>query len=512
MAHPLLHTSSWSILALAASLAFIGRARAFELEKGPYLQQITRSSVYVVWETRNAAAGHVRYGLDPELAQRSPQSPADRHHELRLEGLSSGRSYYYALYEGQEARSEVYAFRTDAGPDMPFRFVLFGDNRAGDIAHQDVVDAILSEPGIAFVLNSGDMVSDGEVEEQWVRFFEIELMARLTVFAAIGNHEEHDGEVSIWERLFVNPTEASGTEHYYSFTYGNSRFVVLDGHVEVEPWYLCLLQLKPFDDCFNARQEGFVDQALGAASVDPHIEHTFVLTHVGPYSAKSSRTGSAQMRWHLPAFLEHGVDMVLSGHDHYYEHGISGNGIHYVISGGGGAPLYEVSPAFWNLFIPHQSIYAESLYHYVVVEVSADRIQVTTKSPEGEVIEQFVVGERPSCAVLEDCADEAPGACPGSWSCTPEGVCLWVCDPPPRCLSPEDCPDPPEGFCRGEWRCSGERSVPGQRPAAPCWPRGRSLVPMVASANVADHGGIGSGARRGDAEGEHHGHHRDHSS
>ncbi len=439
----------WVLLALAP-----GSASAFELAKGPWLQRPTPTSMTVLWETADQVGGHLRYGTTPELLQRSAEAPVGTHHELTLEGLEPGTPYLYALFDGAQQVGDVYAFRTAPAGAQPFRFVFFGDNRSGDAAHQQIVDAILTEPGVAFVLNTGDMVDDGEVEEQWQRFFEIEgeLMARLPVFPTIGNHEEDDGEVPIWERLFAPPTEASGSEHYYAFTWGNLRVIVLDGHVEVDPWYLCLLQLKPFDDCLNVQQQAFVEDALAEASADPAIEHLFAVVHGGPYSSKSSRTGSAQMRSLLPAFLEAGVELILSGHDHYYEHGISANGIHYIVNGAGGAPLYEADPGLLHLLFPHETITSVSRHCYTVVDVSADRVEWTTKTPEGDIIEQYVLGERPACQQVQDCEAQPGGACPGGWSCN-DGSCQWICDPPPVCLGPADCPAPPDGLCPGEWRC-----------------------------------------------------------
>lgn len=457
---------------------------ALTLDKGPYLQHLTGESVYIVWETLDSASGHIRYGTTAGLTERTPPTQAGTHHEIQLQSLAAGTQYYYALYQDDLAQSEVFSFRTDPGPDQPFRFILNGDNRSDPDAHQQVVDAMLTEPNVGFIVNSGDMVGDGEEEDQWVTFFQVErqLLARYAVLPTIGNHEEDDGDVSIWERLFINPTEASSTEHFYSYTYGNSRFLVLDGHVNVEPWYLCLLRLKTFDDCFLEEQEEFVDAALAAAQADPEIAHTFVVIHAGPYSSKDGRTGNAQMRNLLPKFLEYGVDLILSGHDHYYEHGISGNGIDYIISGGGGAPLYRANPSATNFLIPHEPLSTNSILHYVVIDVSGDSIQVTTKGVDGTVLDQFAVGERVSCTTVVDCANASPGACAGQWGCE-DDVCRWLCDPPPSCDEPSDCPTPPEGFCPGEWRCSlhrcewtctgGECSIDadcaGIEPLNDCW-------------------------------------------
>ena len=452
-----MHHRVLTLVLVAASIVVAApSAGAIELDKGPYIQSVTRTGGVVVWETRVDEGAHVRYGTTPDLPEATPPTAAARHHEVALTGLAEEATYFYALYQGDEAVSSVFSFRTAPGPAADLRFVVYGDNRSDAVAHAQVVAGVLSEEGVDFVVNTGDMVSDGEVESQWTEFFALEgeLAARLPIHPVIGNHEESDGGVPIVDRLFVVPTDASGSEHYYAFTFGNSRFLVLDGHVEVEPWYLCLLQLKPYDACFTRDQDAFIQDELDAAAADAAIEHVFVFTHMGPYSSKEGRSGSAQMRAWLDRFAERGVDVVFSGHDHYYEHGHAANGLDYVITGGGGAPLYDVNPGIVNWLLPHTPILAEAIHHYVVVDVVGDWVQVTTRLPDGSVLERFDVGVRPPCVVAEDCYAGTPGACPGEWTCSNDHFCRWVCDPPPPCVAAADCPDPPEGICPGEWACA----------------------------------------------------------
>ena len=45
----------------------------------------------------------------------------------------------------------------------------------------------------------------------------------------------------------------------------------------------------------------------------------------------------------VPLMEEHGVDLVLLGHDHLYGRSRKVNGVTYVISGGGGSSLYRTS-------------------------------------------------------------------------------------------------------------------------------------------------------------------------
>ncbi len=162
-------------------------ARAFELHKGPYLQSVSPSGVTVVFETGDDVSGHVCYGADEQL------------------GLQPATRYFYALYEGDEVRSDTSAFRTAPAESQAFRFLVYGGNRSDHEGHRRVVDAMMTEPEVDFAVNTGDMISSGEREEDRVPFFDIEreLFARTPFWPSIGNHEEDDGEVHIYERLFV---------------------------------------------------------------------------------------------------------------------------------------------------------------------------------------------------------------------------------------------------------------------------------------------------------------------
>lgn len=232
--------------------------------------------------------------------------------------------------------------------------------------------------------------------------------------------------------------------------------MVIDGFYRVEPWYLCLLQLKFYDNCITAEQQQWLQADLQWASNNADIDHVFVFMHEGPYSSKEGRTGSQQIRELLPLFADHKVKIVFSGHDHYYEHGKTGNGLHYVITGGGGAPLYKTGDNIWNVLFPHDILMSESVHNYQVVEVDGDYIKVTTHNVDaGNVLEEFEIGSKTPCNTVADCAAEEPGSCLGNWECKTYG-CSWTCDPAPEpdaCLTPADCGSDPGGACSGDWEC-----------------------------------------------------------
>jgi Calcineurin-like phosphoesterase/Purple acid Phosphatase, N-terminal domain len=363
-----------------------------KLIRGPYLQWVTTTSIYVVWDQDKASAAEVRYGLISTALTQSATSPSGAHHEVKLTGLLPGKTYHYVIYQGGKKLPQTAStLPTAVKGAAPFKFLLFGDTRSDFVTHQKQIFAMANEPDVRLFFNTGDLVASGDHQPDWNNFFKAEdtLIRRVPLFPVLGNHDEDDGKFPLYAQHMVLKGASPAPEAYYAFTYGNARFIVLDSHVNVDPWYLCVLAGKLYDACFKPAQLNWLKKELQGASAAPGIQHTFVLIHMGPYSSKQNRSGYAQLRDLLPLFKTYGVRAIFSGHDHYYERGISGNGIPYVITGGGGAGLYAVglpSPQ------PHTVIKNQSIYHYNVIAINGPQVSVTVKSLAGKVIDQYTLG------------------------------------------------------------------------------------------------------------------------
>jgi acid phosphatase type 7 len=427
-----------------------------QIKRGPYLQKLQTTSIMVVWEGGAVDGPRVHFGRSNPDEDSAGCTCAGSHCSCEIGGLDPATEYVYEVRGGGEAISSKARFRTAPNGEERFSFLVFGDNRSDHASHMLVVQSLVE--GAAFIMNTGDMVSSGEVEEDWDKFFEVEapLLANTVIYPAVGNHEEHDGKVEIYDRLFHPPSTESNSNHktYYSFDYANAHFVVIDDFVRIRDWYLCITYGRGLDGCLDPEQADWLKLDLERAARDDSIDHVFVFMHEGPYSSKPGRTGSDEMRWWMPTFAQNKVKVIFSGHDHYYEHGISGNGLHYVISGGGGAPLYDRDPGqALNALWPHQIIEGAEAHNYQVVTVDGGHIKVVTHNVDSAtVLEEFEIGEAPGCSTPEDCASEQAGACDGEWACK-DRKCLWECAPPPTCKTEADCGDPPDGACAGHYEC-----------------------------------------------------------
>jgi PKD repeat protein len=92
----------------------------------------------------------------------------------------------------------------------------------------------------------------------------------------------------------------------------------------------------------------------------------------------------------VPLLAEHGVDIVFSGHAHLYERAQVGD-VMYVISGGGGEPLYS------GPLNPYSAYYT-STYHCVLVTINGRSLTSVGVRPDGVEFDPFTLYNPPVAA------------------------------------------------------------------------------------------------------------------
>ena len=101
-------------------------------------------------------------------------------------------------------------------------------------------------------------------------------------------------------------------------------------------------------------------------------------------TAVESRQGTTkQMEEAIPLYEKYHVTAALFGHDHNYQHYLK-NGIHYVVSGGGGAPLYDVKMPPKDILVK-----AVSVENFLLVSVNGNTAKVEVRAIDGSVIDTF---------------------------------------------------------------------------------------------------------------------------
>ena len=367
------------ILVIAPFLSGVpAAAEETEIAFGPYIQNVTHRTATICWYTLEGESVFQR-ASGPEFIRNY------RRHAIRLNHLKPNTSYEYdVLANGQaEGKGTLTTFPREI---EPFRFVAFGDTRSRHDVHQRIVERIATESPL-FVINTGDLVSDGLDMNHWEVFFRInrELMRNVPYYPALGNHER-DSE------YYFDFFDLPGNERYYSFTVGDALIMMLDteGEEFMTPAYLDSKESTGFSlryvEPYMKRQKAWVEHQF-----ELHHDAGFIFVgfHKPLFSAKASRVKEANLRrafWG-GIFERHGVQVVFNGHDHHYHHAFN-NGTHYMVTGGGGAGLYEVDAP------QPQTVKTAKAEHYIRVEVEKEEAVLTVIGLDGEIIDVVTVTRR----------------------------------------------------------------------------------------------------------------------
>ncbi len=368
-----------------------GDPRRVRFTIAPYLQDVRTDGIVVAWETEKPASGVVRVDLPGRRT--AFLSPPGTHHEVRLSGLRPGTRYRYVVAVRAAAEDEPDDASKPASPPPPetrsepaefstaptsgnFTFLVYGDNRDRDVDHGQVIRAMVPEVP-DFVLQTGDMTGNAGVESLWTRYFAVAapLLRAAPMYPVLGNHELHgDPEARHFYRFFVLPggRNTQNKAVYYSFRYGNSLFVALDGN-------------SPYDSL----QGPWLERTLAIGSADATLRHIFVFVHQPPFAVGAYCGSEREQKRFVPLFQRYKVRAVFGGHEHAYQH-LERGGIRYFVSGGGGAPLYHrTQPCTEEDQRALKLFRAE--HHYLRVKISGDEALLTAISKSGEIMEQVAL-------------------------------------------------------------------------------------------------------------------------
>ncbi|WP_341942026.1 glycosyl hydrolase family 8 [Microbacterium sp. LWH10-1.2] len=253
-------------------------------------------------------------------------------HKATADGLAPGTSYVYRVGDGTpNGWGGIGSFTTDSAIAEPFHFLFGSDSQASDLGSflewQDTFEkasAKVDDP--KFLLVTGDLVDNGDLEEQWQWMLNsaADQFATVPYVPVLGGHEVEDSGTlpnNNFFNHFNEPRDAAGTGAHegsvYSFEYGDALFMQ-----------------------FNSQYGGGLDENGDTAWVDPQFSKQldwlrrtvaetdkrwkFVSLHKGVYSA-----GENVCNWEadrvafyektlVPIFQETAVDVVLEAHDHMY--------------------------------------------------------------------------------------------------------------------------------------------------------------------------------------------------
>lgn len=257
----------------------------------------------------------------------------------------------------------------------------------------------------AFVVDIGDVVFESKLDEfATVNRLILEPLSQAGArfYPVVGNHDfpvrPH------WFEFWEPPANRL----HYSFDYGNSHFVVLDTNKVVAPDnrtfapdtedYAIQKQAESFGP--GSAQYQWVRKDLATTKKT----HIFVFFHIPAFSYGGHESNLEIQRALCPLFEKHKVTAVFMGHSHGYERFVpfhvdlsSGNpvavpdeknGVVYIVTAGGGMPLYDITPDQTHAAIA-------KAFHFVRVDVHGDTASCSViEAKTGRVLDSFGLKSR----------------------------------------------------------------------------------------------------------------------
>lgn len=224
----------------------------------------------------------------------------------------------------------------------------------------------------AFIMISGDLVNDGNNQEEWNAFFSAggEVLKKLKLYPAMGNHDNTEFFKSNFD-LPDNGPEGK-KEAFYSFDYGDAHFTVMDSNAM---------------GAANPEDVQWLKNDLSESDK----RYKIVMFHHPAYVAvnvpKDVMRAQTIQETFIPIMEEAGVDLVLSGNQHVYMrtypllHGkIDEKGIMYLMGTSGGKSYTADKYDYMACTVGNEPVYS-------IITVNEKGIFVETKNISGEILD-----------------------------------------------------------------------------------------------------------------------------
>lgn len=285
------------------------------------------------------------------------------------------------MYKYINTRVNDVIFRSKpGGPPMPeapgsWHFTAYGDFGNGTRAMRDVITNIKADTP-EFIVSAGDQVYPDSTAKNWETKLDGEhqlggLASKVPFVPNMGNHDMKPEPDEYFKRF---PYIENG--RYFKASYKNVDMFSVDTNQSVAP---------------GSAQHAWLSQALADSTAAWKIVqvHHPMMSVLSKFHYKETSRLPKDLG---PLLAKHGVDLVVAGHEHWYERSKALNeaGTVQVTVGGGGGALYP-------FFYPQQAWSAtrDLDFGHVDFEVRGDEQLVGRyKTRDGRVEDTFVIANR----------------------------------------------------------------------------------------------------------------------
>jgi hypothetical protein len=249
--------------------------------------------------------------------------------------------------------------------DGSVRFAVIGDTGTGTKQQQQIADLMVryrEAYPFDFVLLLGDNLYGTETPADYRKKFsdvyQKLLDNKVKFYATLGNHDEPN------ERFYEN-FNMNGKE-YYRFTKGNVAFYSLNSNY------------------MDKKQLDWLSSELAKDTSDWKI----AFCHHPPYSSGGKHGSDKSLREVVePLFVKYGVNVVLTGHDHFYERIKPQKGVYYFVSGAGG----KLREGNVKNNSPLTEKYFDADMSFMLMEIANNQVYFQAISRTGNTVDSGVI-------------------------------------------------------------------------------------------------------------------------
>ena len=234
--------------------------------------------------------------------------------------------------------------------------LIYGDTRNHPEVHRELVSTV-QDSSFSLIFHTGDLNRKGILQSEYDEFKSIIAPLKGRFYPVRGNHER---DLELYLENFPQPASQS----FYTVIHDSLQYIILDSVQDMLP---------------GTVQYHWLKQQLEAYSL-PKI---LLLHH--PIFSSGPHGDELGLSLFLPALLKnYNVKLVFSGHEHSFEH-LLHEGIHYVVTGGGGAPLRDLKQR------DAHSLFFLKVHHYSIMNREAGKLKLNTFDLSGQQIHQTTI-------------------------------------------------------------------------------------------------------------------------
>jgi hypothetical protein len=277
--------------------------------------QITDSptEMVVVWATEQRGDAVVEWSSESGSNSVTGDSYCYNHdkafHMVVISGLTLGEEVTYRVGDGN-VWSDEFTF-TPFNPDADhFEWISIADHGLSSEA-LDVTAAIIADSDAQLVTISGDIAYADGNQNVWDEWFvtQQESMASIPWITAVGNHEnEPAAGFEAYEHRFDSDQVIESETFWFSRNIPGVHLVFMSTEHE----------FTPGSAQFNWLQSDL--QAANTPGARDERPFIIVIGHKPMYSSNDYHGSEVELRDALESlYVENGVNLVIAGHDHFYE-------------------------------------------------------------------------------------------------------------------------------------------------------------------------------------------------